>query len=119
VGECVAKPHPIGDRTHHLQRIEWESFVASFKTGTPSLSFPLTISPPFVLVGGSQGTKGAPTNHELLNQKFADKHQLFMYYNLAQQWHLPICANLWIPFIAASLLFKPKTLCCPSKMVLA
>jgi hypothetical protein len=28
------------------------------------------------LAGGSQGTKGAPANHELLNKKFADRHQL-------------------------------------------
>jgi len=26
---------------------------------------------------GSQGTEGVPVNHRLLNQKFADKHQLF------------------------------------------
>jgi hypothetical protein len=29
------------------------------------------------LAKGSQGTEGAPANHELPNQKFADRHQLF------------------------------------------
>jgi len=78
VGECVAKPPPTGDRTHHLQRIEWESFVALAEIGTPSCSFPFAASLPLALAGGSQGTrKGAPTNHELSNQNFADKHQLF------------------------------------------
>ncbi len=78
VGECVAKPPPTRDRTHHLQRIKWESFVASPEIGTPSCSFPFAASLPLALAGGFQGTrKGAPTNHELSNQNFADKHQLF------------------------------------------
>jgi len=29
------------------------------------------------LAGGFQGTGGAPANHELPNQKFSDRHQLF------------------------------------------
>jgi hypothetical protein len=122
VGECVAKPLLIGDQTHHLQCIEWESFVASLEIGTPFHSFPLAASPPFVLVGDSQGTQGAPANHELSNQKFTDRHQSFMYYNLAQQRCLRICANLWIPFAMASLLLKPEAqvwnFMLPNKMVL-
>ncbi len=82
--------------------------------------FHLWLHLPFVLARGSQGTGGGPpANHELPNQKFANRHQLFMYYDLAQQWRLPICANLWIPSTAASLLLKPEILCCPNKMVLA
>jgi len=120
VGECVTKPLPTGDQTHHFQCIKWESYVASPKIGTPSCFFPFVASPSFVLLGGFQGTEGgALANHELPNQKFADKHQLFMYYDLAQQRCLPICANLWIPSTTASLLLKPEALCCPSKMVLA
>jgi hypothetical protein len=53
------------------------SSITSPKTGTPFYFFPLAISPPLTLVGHSQGTRGAPTNHELPNQKFADRHQLF------------------------------------------
>jgi hypothetical protein len=82
--------------------------VASLETGTPFHFFPFTASPPFVVIGGSQRTRGVLTNHELLNQKFTNKHQLFMYYNLAQQWCLPICANLWIPSTTANLLLKPE-----------
>jgi len=51
--------------------------MASLEIGTIADSFPLTASPLFVLVGGFQGTRGAPANHELPNQKFADRHQLF------------------------------------------
>jgi len=51
--------------------------VASPETGTPSRSFPLAVSLLLTLAGGSQGTKGALANHELLNQKFANRHQLF------------------------------------------
>jgi len=36
VGECVAKPPTTRDRTPHLQGIEWESYMASPETGTPS-----------------------------------------------------------------------------------
>jgi hypothetical protein len=100
--------------------------VASHETITPSRSFPLVASLPFALARGSQGTRrwgggggSSLANHELLNQKFADKHQLLMYYDLAQQRRLPICANLWIPSTTTSLLFKLEILCCPSKMVLA
>ncbi len=82
--------------------------MASPEIGTPSRSFPLAVSPPLALARGSQGSRGALANHELLNQKFADRHQLFMYYDLTQQRRLPICANLWIPFIVANLLLKPK-----------
>jgi len=106
VGECVAKPPPTGDRTHHLQRIEWESSMASPETGTPSRSFPLAISSSLVLVKGFQETGGVPANHKLLNQKFTNRHQLFMYNNLAQQQCLSICANLWIPSTTANLLLK-------------
>jgi len=82
--------------------------VASLEIGTPFCSFPLAVSPLLTLAWGSQGTKGPPTNHELSNQKFTDRHQLFMYYDLAQQQRLPICANLWIPSTIANLLFKPE-----------
>jgi len=34
--ECVTKPAPTRDQTHHLQHIEWENYVASPETGTPS-----------------------------------------------------------------------------------
>jgi hypothetical protein len=108
VGECVAKPLPIGDWIHHLQCIEWENFVASLETRTPFRFFPLAVSPLFALAGGFQGTRGALANHEIPNQKISDRHQLFMYYDLAQQWRLPICANLWIPSTAASLLLRAK-----------
>jgi len=74
VGECVAKPPPTGDRTHHLQHIEWESYVASLEIGKPSHSFSLVASPLFTLVEGSQRTGGALANHELSNKKFANKH---------------------------------------------
>jgi len=80
--------------------------VASPKTRTPSHSFPLVASLPLALARGFQRTEVTPTNHELPNQKFVDRHQLFMYYNLAQQQRLPICANLWIPSTTASLLLK-------------
>jgi len=82
--------------------------VASLKTGTPSHSFSLAASASLALAKGSQGTARAPANHELSNQKFANKHQLFMYYDLTQQQRLPICANLWILSTTASLLCKPK-----------
>ncbi len=36
----------------------------------PSHYYPLVVSPPLALARGSQGTEGAPANHELLNQKF-------------------------------------------------
>jgi hypothetical protein len=86
MGECVAKSPPTGDQIHHLQCIEWESSVASPEIGTPSHSFPLTTSSPLALAKGSQGIGGgAPTNHELPNQKFVERHQLFMYYDLAKQ----------------------------------
>jgi len=51
--------------------------MASPKTITPFRFFPLVTSLPFALVGHSQGTGGARTNHELPNQKFVDRHQLF------------------------------------------
>jgi len=102
VGECVAKPLATRDQIHHLQCIKWESSMASPEIGTPSRSFPLAVSPPLALARGSQGTRGALANHELLNQKFADRHQLFMYYDLTQQRRLPICVNLWIPSTTAS-----------------
>jgi len=108
VSECVAKPFPTMDRTHHLQHIKWESSVASPETGRLSRSFPFMASLSLALVGGVQGARGAPTNHELSNQNFVDRQQLFMYYDLTQQWCLPICANLWIPSTAANLLLKPE-----------
>jgi len=92
--------------------------VASLETWTPSRSFPLAALLPFALVGGFQGTRGSPTNHKLSNKKFTNIHQLFMYYDLAQQRHLPICVNLWIPSTTTNLLLKLETLCCPNKMVL-
>jgi DNA-binding helix-hairpin-helix protein with protein kinase domain len=49
----------------YLQRIEWDSSMASPETRTPSHSFPLVASPQLALVGGSQGTDGALVNHEL------------------------------------------------------
>ncbi len=58
MGECVAKPHSTRDRTHHLQRIEWESSMSSTEIGIPSHFFALVASPPLALVGGSQGTEG-------------------------------------------------------------
>jgi len=59
--------------------------VASLEIGTSSHSFPLVVSLPLVLVGGSQGTGGGPpANHKLPNQIFIDRHQLFMYYDLTQ-----------------------------------
>jgi len=51
--------------------------MASLEIGTLASSFQLTVSPSFALAGGFQGTRGAPANHELPNQKFADRHQLF------------------------------------------
>jgi hypothetical protein len=52
--------------------------VASVEPRTPFHSFSFAVSPPLALARVSQGTEGgAPTNHELPNQKFADKHQLF------------------------------------------
>jgi len=58
VGECIAKPPPTGDQTHHLQHIEWESSMASLETRTPSCSFPFAASPLLALARGSQGTRG-------------------------------------------------------------
>jgi len=46
--------------------------VASPEIGTPSRSFPFAALLPLALVGGSQGTWGAPTNHKLSNKKFVD-----------------------------------------------
>jgi hypothetical protein len=60
-----------------FQRAEWESSMASPETRTLAGSFPLMVSSPLTLVGGSQGTRGALANHKLPNQKFADRHQLF------------------------------------------
>jgi hypothetical protein len=40
VGECVDKPPPTWDQTHHLQHIEWESSMASPETRTPFCFFP-------------------------------------------------------------------------------
>jgi hypothetical protein len=51
--------------------------VASPKTGTSFRSFPFTTSSLFALAWGFQGTKGAPINHELPNQKFVNRQQLF------------------------------------------
>jgi hypothetical protein len=82
--------------------------MASLETGRLSRSFPFMASLSLALVGGVQGAGGAPTNHKLLNQNFVDKQQLFMYYDLTQQWRLPICANLWIPSTTANLLLKPE-----------
>jgi hypothetical protein len=48
--------------------------MASPKIGTPFHSFPLTVSLPFALVGGSQRIGGGPVNHELPNKKFVDVH---------------------------------------------
>ncbi len=89
--------------------------MASPETKTSSRFFPLMALLSFTLAKGSQGTDGALVNHKLLNKQFANKHQLFMYYDLAQQRCLPICANLWIPSTTTSLLFKLETLCCPAK----
>jgi hypothetical protein len=68
-GECEAKPPPTGDRTHHLQCIEWESSVASPETGTPSRSFPLAASLPLALVGGSQGRGGGSSQSRITESK--------------------------------------------------
>jgi hypothetical protein len=54
---CVAKPFPTWDRTHHLQHIKWDNFVASLETGTPSHSFPLAVSLLLALVGGSSQSR--------------------------------------------------------------
>ncbi len=51
--------------------------MASPEIGTPSYSFPLVVSLSLALARGFQGTRGAPVNHKLPNQKFADRHQLF------------------------------------------
>ncbi len=51
--------------------------MALLKIGTPFWSFPFMASSPLALARGFQGTKGALTNHELPNQKFANRHQLF------------------------------------------
>jgi len=66
VGECVVKPPPTGDRTHHFQHIEWESSVASLEIGTSSHSFPLVISSPLILVGGSQGTREGSSHSQII-----------------------------------------------------
>ncbi len=51
--------------------------MASPETITPFRFFPLAVSSSLALARGSQETKGAPANHELLNQKLANRHQLF------------------------------------------
>jgi len=65
VGECVAKPPPTRDRTHHLQHIEWESSMASPETGTTSRYFPLPASPLFTLAGKSQETRGGSSQSQI------------------------------------------------------
>jgi hypothetical protein len=115
LGECVAKPlptrgsnsPPLAHRVRKLYGITWNrNTISLFSTCD------------FIVAHfgwGLSRDEGASANHKLLNQKFANRHQLFMCYDLAQQRRLPICANLWIPFILASLLFKPETLCCPQQ----
>jgi len=72
MGECVVKPLSTKDQTHHLQRIEWESFVASLETWTPSYFFPLAASPPLALSEGSQGTRGGSGQSRITKSKICE-----------------------------------------------
>jgi len=79
VGECVAKPPLTGDRTHHLQCIEWESYVTSHEIRTPSCSFPLAASLPLVLAGGSQGTWRVGSNQSRITEsKFCEQTPIIL-----------------------------------------
>jgi len=118
VGECVIKSFLTRGWTHHLQHIERLEGLNS----PPSAhrvrelcnniwnknTISLFCTCGFIIARFHWVLKGlgAPTNHKLSNQKFANRHQLFMYCNLAQQRHLLICANLWIPFTMVNLLLK-------------
>ncbi len=77
--------HKLPNRKFHLQnliKITKAKVVQKMMSHSwhpkPSSSFPLMASPLLALAEGYQGTRGEGlANHELSNQKFANKHQLF------------------------------------------
>ncbi len=56
--------------------------MASLETRTPFGSFPLAVLSLLALARDSLEGPGVPINHELSNQKFANRHQLFYISNI-------------------------------------